>query len=204
MKKTKTSYKMYPAWAFDREVRELDEQSKKGWQLQKGGCFHSQFVYDDTVRYRYALDFNQDVVDPDRYRETFAEQGWEFVNSTFNGWHYFRKKYDPALPQEEYLIYTDESSIQEMAGRFRRLAYILGGIELGCGLLGLAINLGGSPRPSSILIDAGAILLGVILLRGGRRIAQSTKNRFFASGWVLLPVLILFLAAWVLAIGFDM
>ena len=95
---------MYAAWEFDREVRDLEARSRNGWQLIKGGCFHSKFAFDDSVQYRYALDFNQGIEDPARYREIFAEQGWEFINSTFNGWHYFRKAYDPSLPEEEYQI----------------------------------------------------------------------------------------------------
>ena len=201
--KTKTSYKMYPAWAFDREVSDLNNQSQNGWQLAKGGCFHSKFFFDDTVQYRYALDFNQYISDPARYRETFAEQGWEFVNSTFNGWHYFRKAYDPSLPEEEYQIYTDTASRQEMAGRFRRLAYILGGMELVVGLMNLVMNLS-DPRASSILIGIGSILLGIIILQGGRRITWPSKNKFLASGWVLLPVLAVFIAALVLGLGYNL
>ena len=91
MKHTKVSNKFYPAWEFDREIADLEEQSRKGWQLTKGGCFNSKFHFDDNVVYRYALDFNQEIGDPLRYRETFTEQGWEYINSTFNGWHYFRK-----------------------------------------------------------------------------------------------------------------
>ena len=203
MKTKKTSYKFYPAWEFDREVMDLEEQSRNGWQLKKGGCFHSKYYFDDTVQYRHALDFNQDISDPVRYRETFAEQGWEFVNSTFNGWHFFRKVYDPALPEEAYQIYTDTASRQEMAGRWKRLAYILGGLELAVGAINLAMNLT-DPHPSGILIGTGSMLLGAILLAGARRIAWPSKNKFLASGWVLLPVLLVFLAALILSIVYNL
>ena len=193
MKKSKTSYKMYPAWEFDREVADLEAQSEKGWQLQKGGCFHSKFVFDNTVRYRYALDFNQDIADPARYRETFAEQGWEFVNSTFNGWHFFRKAYDPSLPEEEYEIYTDADSRREMAGRWKRLAYILGGMELAVGLLNLLMNLR-HPAIYSICLGLGCLLLGLLLVVSAKWIGQSDRRRA-STGWLLLPVLALFLIA---------
>ena len=53
-----------------------------------------------------------------RYIETFREQGWEYVNSTFNGWHYFRKLYDPALPEEAYEIFSDRESLHELNSRW--------------------------------------------------------------------------------------
>ena len=86
------SYKMYPVWEYEEEERDLNEASKKGIQLVKGGCFHSVFKKDDSVNYYYQLDYNLGIKDVERYRESFEEQGWEYINSTFNGWHYFRKK----------------------------------------------------------------------------------------------------------------
>ena len=68
MKKTKSIYKLYAAWEFEREVQDLETQSQKGWQLVKGGLFHCRFSFDDSVEYRYALDFNQNIADPARYR----------------------------------------------------------------------------------------------------------------------------------------
>ena len=121
MRNKKHRYAMYPAWEYQQELDDLNALSEAGWQLEKGGCFHSVFYRDETVRYRYAVDYNQSIDDPARYRDTFAEQGWEFVSDTFNGWHYFRKKYDPALPPAEYEIYTDEQSVQDMASRWSRL-----------------------------------------------------------------------------------
>lgn len=125
--KYKTSYKLYPAWNYQEEIADLNQASEKGWQLVKGGCFHSRFVNNPDIRYRYQLDF-QKVDDMGRYIETFREQGWEYINSTFNGWHYFRKIYDPALPEEAYEIFTDKESLREMNHRWVRLAFILGAI----------------------------------------------------------------------------
>ena len=197
MKKTKTSYKMYPAWEFDREVVDLEELSKQGWQLKKGGCFHSKYYFDDTVQFRYALDFNQDISDPVRYRETFAEQGWEFVNSTFNGWHYFRKPYDPGLPEEEYQIYTDTASRQEMTGRWKRLAYTLGGIELVVGPANLLMNLR-HPAIYSICLGLGCTLMGLLLVMSAKWIGQTDRRHSVIRS--LAPVFALFLIALVFAI----
>ena len=124
-KKYKNSYKVYSAWNYEKEIEDLNAASEQGWQLVKGGCFHSRFVKNDGVRYRYQLDFGR-IDDMPRYIETFREQGWEYINSTFNNWHYLRKFYDPSLPEEEYEIFTDRESLKEMNGRWSRFALALG------------------------------------------------------------------------------
>ena len=167
--KTKRRFTMYPAWEYRREVEDLNRLSDAGWQLKKGGCFRSVFYRDETARYRYALDYNNHIDDPSRYRDTFAEQGWEFINDTFNGWHFFRKRYDPSLPDEEYEIYTDEQSVQDMAGRWSRLGYALGAVELAVtavnGLMALR-----HPSVFSILVTLACLVLGVTILVGAWRI----------------------------------
>lgn len=123
--KYKTSWNVYSAWNYEQEIEDLNRASEEGWQLLKGGCFHSRFVNDPGIRYRYQLDFQrpEDMV---RYIETFREQGWEYINSTFNGWNYFRKIYDPSQPEEAYEIFTDRESLHEMNGRWVRIAMIIG------------------------------------------------------------------------------
>ncbi len=117
----KNSWKLYPAWGYEKEIEDLNRASEQGWQLVRGGCFHSSFVKNPNLRYRYQMDFGR-IDDMGRYIETFREQGWEYVNSTFNKWHYFRKLYDPALPEEDFEIFTDRESLREMRGRWGRLA----------------------------------------------------------------------------------
>jgi hypothetical protein len=73
------------------------------------------------VRYRYQIDYPGKVEDMGRYIETFREQGWEYINATFNGWYYFRKAYDPALPEAQYEIFTDRPSLKEMNDRWTKL-----------------------------------------------------------------------------------
>ncbi|MFQ7508851.1 DUF2812 domain-containing protein [Anaerobutyricum hallii] len=84
-----------------------------------------QSIYEqnDQVCYRYQLDYNTDIENKVLYLEMFEDQGWAYINSTFNGWHFFRKPYDPELPEEEYEIYTDSSAIPDMERRWVRLAY---------------------------------------------------------------------------------
>lgn len=89
----KTAHKVYTAWNYQKEIEDLNKASEQGWQLIKGGCFSSKFKWNPDVCYRYQIDYPGKVEDMGRYIETFREQGWEFINATFNGWHYFRKAY---------------------------------------------------------------------------------------------------------------
>lgn len=124
-KKHKTTFKTYAAWDFEKEEEEFNQMSEKGWQLTTGGCFHQKYEFDDSVVYRYRIDFNNKIPDKARYDETFREMGWERISSTFNDWHIFRKKYDPSLPAEEYEIYTDTQSRNEMLKRWRNFSMII-------------------------------------------------------------------------------
>lgn len=123
MKNKKRVSVAYAAWEADKEAAMLNEQSKQGWQLEKASIFGSKLVRDDSVRYVYQIDRKSE---PDeRYFETFAEQGWEYVTK-LNGWQYFRKKYDPSLPEEEYKIYTDEQTYADSLRGDIRLNIIFG------------------------------------------------------------------------------
>lgn len=199
MRNKKTRYVMYPAWEYRREVEDLNALSDAGWQLEKGGCFRSVFYRDESVRYRYALDYNNSIDDPARYRDTFAEQGWQFVNDTFNGWHVFRKRYDPSLPPEEYDIYTDEQSVQDMASRWSRLAYVFGTVELICAAMNL-FALFGRLSIINIAMALVCLILGVVILVGARRIrrpetagkARKSLRWCFAVVFILLAVGLVF------------
>ena len=119
MKEYKRVWNVYAAWDYTREIEDLNKMSDNGWQLIKGGIFSNRYKKNDSMRYRYQLDFNPKIEDMGRYIETFREQGWEYVNSTFNGWHYFRKLYDKA--GEDYEIYNDTESLKEMHAKWQKL-----------------------------------------------------------------------------------
>lgn len=125
MKDIVTKNSFYAAWEYEKEELALNEASEKGLQLIKGGCFHSKFRMDKRVLYIYQLDYNTKIGDPVRYREVFEEQGWEYINSTFNGWHYFRKLYKDGMDESETHIYTDMQSLQEMQNRWLMLITVL-------------------------------------------------------------------------------
>ncbi|MBR6643342.1 MAG: DUF2812 domain-containing protein [Lachnospiraceae bacterium] len=121
----KRKFGFYAAWNYELEIEDLNKMSADGWQLIKGGCFSSKFKKNTELQYRYQLDFHPRIEDKGRYIETFREQGWEYVNSTINGWHYFRKLYDVTKPEEEYEIFTDIRSIKEMNNRWVILGIVL-------------------------------------------------------------------------------
>jgi len=121
----KRKFGIYAAWNYELEVEDLNKMSQQGWQLIKGGCFSNKFKKNTELQYRYQLDFQPIIEDKGRYIETFREQGWEYVNSIFNGWHYFRKLYDPTRSEEEYEIFTDMSSAKEMNNRWALVGMVL-------------------------------------------------------------------------------
>lgn len=118
----KTVFRMYSAWNYEKEMEDLNKASEEGWQLLHGGIFSSRFEKNENLCYRYQLDYQPHLKNMGRYLEIYSEQGWEFVNETFNGWYYFRKLYDRDLPEEEYQIFTDRESLQEMNGRWAKIA----------------------------------------------------------------------------------
>lgn len=122
MRGIRTIHKFYGVWDYQKEVADLNKLSKEGWQLVNGGSFNNKFEENHNIIYRYQLDYNPKIENKVRYFDLFKEQGWEYVDSTFNGWHYFRKKYDQELPESEYEIYTDCPSKLEMARRWNRLS----------------------------------------------------------------------------------
>ena len=174
MKGYKRIIGMYSAWDYTREIEDLNKRSEQGWQLMKGGLFSNLFKKNEDVRYRYQLDFNQKIEDMGRYIETFHEQGWEYVNSTWNGWHYFRKLYDPSMDNEEFEIYNDSESLKEMQAKWQKLGIgalvilsLFVVVELCCTILWPRIYY--ALLALTLLIEACVIGRGIYVLRNPQR-----------------------------------
>lgn len=116
-----TSHKVFMAWEYDREEAFLNEMSRKGWELVTGGCYHSVFEKESGKQYRYCLDYNPQAMnsaeEKQRYVQTFADDGWEFINSTYNGWIYLRKEIRDGMTDQDFEIYSDRESMMELFGR---------------------------------------------------------------------------------------
>lgn len=120
MRNKKKTYNIFSAWDHKKELDFLNKQSEEGWQMYWSGGFYAKYEKDEDIIYKYQLDFNPKVENPLEYFEYFKDQGWEYISSTFNGWHYFRKLYDSNKPDHEYEIYTDLPSKKEMTGRLTK------------------------------------------------------------------------------------
>ena len=113
MRTHKTCFNIFPDWNREQEQADLDRRSAEGWHLIKPGRYFHKYEHDTSVRYRYQKDYQLGEPSMERYTETFTEQGWEYLSAAKGG-HYFRKPYAPALPEEQYEIYTDEESLAEL------------------------------------------------------------------------------------------
>ena len=170
------TYKCYAPWEYEKEEQDLNEASKKGLQLTEGKGFHSVFHRDDSVRYIYQLDYNTKVKDKERYKEIFEEQGWEYINSTFNGWHYFRKLYKEDMSEDEKVIYTDRESLYEMQDRWKKLLTI---ITIVLGMMAITYGIIGIMIPNILIVIEG-LIMGMISLTmglGARVLNQRRKGK---------------------------
>ena len=160
----KYSFTLHSAWNYQNELEEMDKYSENGWQLVKAALFHRKYVKNDKIRYRYQLDFRR-IEDKGRYIETFREQGWEYVDSTVNGWHYFRKIYDPSLPEEEYEIFTDRESYNDMKKSWARIAFA---VDIIVGILAViyGIKLIKAPSVPLLLFFLTFLIEFIVLFRG--------------------------------------
>lgn len=194
MKDRVRSYKVYAAWEYEKEEKALDKASKEGLQLIKGGCFHSEFKRDNSVRYIYQLDYNTGIKDFERYKDVFKEQGWEYINSTFNGWHYFRKPYKENMEESEMKIYTDTESLNEMQNRWLRVMQVLAGTYA---VMTIVYLINGATQSQSVLFIEGLMfgLLSMTMGLGARSIKQKRAGKeggfTFPLQWILLVGIIL-------------
>ena len=184
-----TKYHVYFAWEAEEEEDDLNQASADGWQLTYGGCFHSRFRRDTAARYIYRLDYRAGIPDRAAYCQVFADQGWEYINSTFNGWHYFRKPYDPELPDSEYQIYTDRPSLAQMQNRWIRTSAVLGLFCLVIGVYNIILGWQVHSLPNAV-VGAVDLLLTVVMalgaisakrkLNGQKPLCNISANLFYA------------------------
>lgn len=193
----KRKFGVYAAWNYELEAEDLNKMSEQGWQLIKGGIFSNKFKKNTDIQYRYQLDFQPVIEEKGRYIETFREQGWEYVNSTFIGWHYFRKLYDASQSEEQYEIFTDKASMKEMNNRWVIVGMVLALIFSVCFLRKL-LSMVLFPN---VLTLVQVIYLGIILAVFIRGIFVM-KNAEKPKNAKLDKILIVFFLAWMIGGAF--
>lgn len=201
MKGYKRVFGIYSAWDYTREIENLNRMSKKGWQLAKGGVFSSKFIKNEDICYCYQIDYNRNIEEMGRYIETFREQGWEYINSTFNGWHYFRKVYDKSVPDEEYEIYNDSESLKEMQGKWQKFAGKLLIFICAAGILELAVTILNYKLPVAIL-SVMLIIEGIVIGRGVYVMRKPQRADGHKRSWNGMPCFISVLIAGIVLVGF--
>ncbi|NLJ40934.1 MAG: DUF2812 domain-containing protein [Clostridiales bacterium] len=202
MKKVKRVTKAFSAWDYQKEIDFLNKQSESGWQMFWAGAFSSKYEKDDTIVFRYQLDFNPKVANHLEYVEYFRDQGWEYICSTFNGWHYFRKPYDSTKAEEEYEIYTDIPSKKEMSNRLVKILFPIAILE-GLVFLMNIFHLIFKPELRNLV---GIIVFGTItafLIRGILLMSKSfdtTKGRKKTNviGWIVAIFILVFLQPFII------
>ena len=204
MKGYKRVFNVYSAWDYAREIEDLNKMSEKGWQLVKGGLLSNLYQKNEDLRYRFQIDYNPKIKDMGRYIETFREQGWEYVNSTINGWNYFRKLYDEAA-RDDYEIYNDSQSLKEMQAKWQRNGLIMMGILIGAAILQIVCIIREFAWANAVLaalLVAEAIVTGrgVYVLRNpqradGRKRSWNGMPAFFSIFFIgiIAVVILLFL-----------
>ena len=180
---------MYPAWSYQNEIEEFNGLSKQGWQLIRGGVFFNKFRKNPDVRYRYQIDYSGRVEDKGRYIETFREQGWEYIDTTFNGWSYFRKLWDPALSEDHYEIFTDQASLREMANRwikFISALTVIVTILLIYSVVSLVLtpNLPNLLRFSVFLLETAYLTYGIVRMRNTVKGTTRAWDRMFVAAFL--------------------
>lgn len=192
-KNRKVSHKIYEVWEYEREIEDLNRASQEGWQLEKGGCFHSVFRKDDKARYIYQIDYTPRIKDKERYLEMFREQGWEYINSTFNGWNFFKKPYSEDLSEDEKVIYTDKQSLYEMQNRYVVMLRVF--VVFACIMAALYLVMGVLQGEAGILVDAAVFLVMAAFMGLGltniSRVRKGKKKFLSIPLVVVYPIIIL-------------
>lgn len=191
MKDTKRVFGMYAAWDYTHEIDDLNKMSEQGWQLVKGGLCSNLYKKNEDIRYKYQLDYNNHIDEMGRYIETFREQGWEYVNSTWNGWHYFRKLYDASKPADDYEIYNDNQSLIEMQGKWKCLATGMSIALFLFFILEVIFDIRAFRIPTTILcavllIEAIMIGRGAFVMRNPKRAGSKNKGRRITAAMIIL------------------
>lgn len=115
MMETKTQWKLFSIFAWEKEQAYLRKMHGDGWKLVKvtgPGRYHFEKCPPQDVVYQ--LDYNKDgLASKAEYRKLFEDCGWEYIQD-FVGYSYFRKPVTTDGVAEE--IFSDRESKLRMLG----------------------------------------------------------------------------------------
>ena len=156
----KTVWRPFSARAWRENGADLDRRSREGWNLKKAGWLRYT-LEQGGGEYRYGLDYCPANFDQQPARKNaYAKEGWELVSSTMSGWDYYRKPFDPALPEEAYHLPVPYGPEQdELLGAVSRWFWIRNVIAVSAAPLAVVAVV----RQQAMVIPAviyGALVLG--------------------------------------------
>ena len=119
------------------------------------------------------------------------------MNSTFNGWHYFKKIYKEGMSADEIVIYTDRESLYEMQSRWMRLMKTFAIIFT---LMMIVYTIGGIMTHHNPIIIEGLVigLMGLTMglgVRSANQKRQGKKESFYIKMQWVFPVAVIILVA---------
>lgn len=116
MKNTKTEFRFFTVFEWEKEQKYLQRQHKKGWRFVKVnfiGLYHFEKCEPEDVVYQ--LDYNQEgIAHKEEYVRMFCDCGWEYLQD-YVGYSYFRKTVTDMNGSEE--IFCDANSRLDMMKR---------------------------------------------------------------------------------------
>lgn len=154
--------RIYSAWAYRKNERDLDRRSQSGWRLTRPGLLRYTFERDQAV-FRYRLDYCPALLSEKEYvrrRSLCEEQGWRLVGANGSGWTYWEKPLDPSLPEEAYVLPCRRTPEQEKLVGLVSLFFWLRLVLLAAGLVLAASALGAGRR----MVGAALIYLACMLV----------------------------------------
>ena len=132
MPERKTVYKWFWVWDFEKEERWLNEMALAGWALVSVGWCRYTFEASEPGEYTVRLEMHG--YDPE-YIDFMAQANAEYIGRVLQ-WLYFRKRAEDG----SFDIFSDIDSRITHIDRIHMLVFALAMMNLGIGLLNLAIN----------------------------------------------------------------
>ena len=122
---TKTVYRLFAEWSFDKEEEWLNSMAQEGWTLKKVGF--CKYVLERTEPGEYITRLAMHDAD-EEYMELMRESGAEYVGRVLQ-WLYFRKKAELG----EFELFSD---IDSRIAHLNRISCVL----IGLGFANVAVS----------------------------------------------------------------